>query len=83
MGFVFSGMTGGLLVSLFLAGIVYAKAGYFPVFILVFAALAFDLFLRIIIIEQRRWPDIFHMVDKGYGVRLGRTRALLACVIAA
>ena len=45
-GFVFSGMTGGFLVSPFLAGIVYAKAGYFPVFILVFAALAFDLFLR-------------------------------------
>ena len=35
MGFVFSGMTGGFLVSPFLAGIVYAKAGYFPVFILV------------------------------------------------
>ena len=53
MGFVFSGMTGGFLVSPFLAGIVYAKAGNFPVFILVFAALAFDLFLRIIIIEQK------------------------------
>ena len=53
MGFVFSGMTGGFLVSPFLAGIVYAKAGYFPVFILVFAALAFDLFLRIIIIEEK------------------------------
>ncbi|KAL8903079.1 MAG: hypothetical protein Q9207_004158 [Kuettlingeria erythrocarpa] len=53
MGFVFSGMTGGFLVSPFLAGIVYAKAGYFPVFILVFAALAFDLFLRIIIIEGK------------------------------
>ena len=53
MGFVFSGMTGGFLVSPFLADVVYAKAGYFPVFILVFAALAFDLFLRIIIIEQK------------------------------
>ncbi|KAL8919080.1 MAG: hypothetical protein Q9208_006964 [Pyrenodesmia sp. 3 TL-2023] len=53
MGFVFSGMTGGFLLSPFLAGIVYAKAGYFPVFILVFAALAFDLFLRIIIIEKK------------------------------
>ncbi|KAI4267554.1 MAG: hypothetical protein L6R38_008203 [Xanthoria sp. 2 TBL-2021] len=53
MGFVFSGMTGGFLVSPFLAGIVYAKAGYLPVFILVFAALAFDLFLRIIIIEKK------------------------------
>ena len=53
MGFVFSGMTGGMLVSLFLAGVVYAKAGYFRAFILVFAALAFDLFLRTIIIEQK------------------------------
>ena len=53
MGFVFSGMTGGFLVSPFLAGVVYAKAGYFPVFILVFATLAFDLFLRIIIIEEK------------------------------
>ncbi|KAL8640414.1 MAG: hypothetical protein Q9228_002664 [Teloschistes exilis] len=53
MGFVFSGMTGGFLVSPFLAGIVYAKAGYLPVFILVFASLGFDLFLRIIIIEGK------------------------------
>ena len=53
MGFVFSGMTGGFLVSPFLAGVVYAKAGYFPVFILVFATLGFDLFLRIIIIEEK------------------------------
>lgn len=53
MGLVFSGMTGGFLVSPFLAGIVYAKAGYFPVFILVFAALAFDLFLRAFIIEKK------------------------------
>ena len=56
MGFVFSGMTGGFLVSPFLAGIVYAKAGYSPVFILVFAALAFDLFLRIFIIEEKTMP---------------------------
>lgn len=53
MGFVFSGMTGGFLVSPFLAGIVYTKAGYFPVFIMVFASLMFDLFLRAIIIEGK------------------------------
>jgi len=53
MGFVFSGMTGGFLVSPFLAGILYAKAGYFPVFILVFATLTFDLFLRASIIEAK------------------------------
>lgn len=53
MGFVFSGMTGGSLVSPFLAGIVYAKVDYLPVFTLVFASLGFDLFLRIIIIEGK------------------------------
>ena len=58
MGFVFSGMTGGFLLSPFLAGIVYAQAGYFPVFTLVIAALVVDLFLRAAMIEKRcaaRW----------------------------
>lgn len=53
MGFVFSGMTGGFLLSPFLAGIVYARADYFSVFILVFATLAFDLLLRTIIVERK------------------------------
>ena len=53
MGFVFSGMTGGLLLSPFLAGIVYAKAGYFPVFAMVLAVLVVDLLLRTTMIERR------------------------------
>ena len=69
MGFVFSGMTGGFLVSPFLAGIVYARAGYFPVFAMVIAALVVDLFLRAAMIEKRdaaRWDKpgrLDHNVD--------------------
>ena len=53
MGFVFSGMTGGFLVSPFLAGIVYDKAGYFPVFAMINAVLTTDLLLRATMIEKR------------------------------
>ena len=53
MGFVFSGMTGGFLLSPFLAGIVYAKAGYFPVFAMVLIVLIVDLVLRATMIEKR------------------------------
>ena len=45
-------MTGGLLCSPFISGIVYAKAGYYPVYAMVIAVLAADLFLRFIIIEK-------------------------------
>lgn len=77
MGFVFSGMTGGFLLSPFLAGIVYAQAGYFPVFAMVIAALVADLFLRAAMIEKRfaaRWdnsgpPD--HNVDERPQVSTG------------
>ena len=60
MGFVFSGMTGGVLVSPFLAGIVYDKAGYFPVFAMVIAVLVADLLLRVSFIEKKtaaRWDE--------------------------
>ena len=53
MGFVFSGMTGGFLLSPFLAGIVYAKAGYYSVFAMVIAVLIADLLLRATMIEKR------------------------------
>ena len=52
MGFIFSGMTGGILCSPFISGIVYAKAGYYPVYAMVIAVLVVDLFLRLIIIEK-------------------------------
>ena len=60
MGFVFSGMTGGFLVAPFLAGIVYDNTGYFEVFVLVLAVLAFDFILRAIIIEKKsaaKWHE--------------------------
>ena len=60
MGFVFSGMTGGFLVSPFLAGIVYDKAGYFPVFAMVIAVLVADLLLRASFIEKKhavKWDE--------------------------
>ena len=52
MGFIFSGMTGGILCSPFISGIVYARAGYYPVFAMVTAVLFVDLFLRFIMIEK-------------------------------
>lgn len=79
MGFVFSGMTGGFLLSPFLAGIVYAQAGYFPVFAMVIAALVVDLFLRAAMIEKRdaaRWDKpgrLDHNVDGRPQVSTGAT----------
>lgn len=52
MGFIFSGMTGGILCAPFISGIVYAKAGYYPVYAMVIAVLVADLFLRCFIIEK-------------------------------
>lgn len=60
MGFVFSGMTSSFLLSPFLAGIVYAKAGYFPVFALVIAILTVDLLLRTGLVEKKtaaQWDE--------------------------
>lgn len=52
MGFIFSGMTGGLLCSPFVSGVVYAKAGYFPIYAMVIAVLVADLSLRFLVIEK-------------------------------
>lgn len=68
MGFVFSGMTGGFLLSPFLAGIVYAKAGYFPVFAMVIAVLTADLMLRVTMIEKKiakQWDDPRRSLNNG------------------
>ncbi|KAK3168100.1 hypothetical protein OEA41_004546 [Lepraria neglecta] len=61
MGSVFSGMTAGFLISPIIAGIVYHNTGYFEVFILVLAVLAFDFILRATMIEKKRaakWHDV-------------------------
>ena len=68
MGFVFSGMNGGFLLSPFLAGFVYAKAGYFPVFAMVIVVLTADLLLRATMIEKRiakQWDKPRHSCSDG------------------
>ncbi|KAL8998887.1 MAG: hypothetical protein Q9169_002106 [Polycauliona sp. 2 TL-2023] len=65
-------MTGGFLLSPFLAGIVYAKAGYFPVFAMVIAALVLDLSLRAIMIEKRvadHWDEPGRSSDRNVNGR--------------
>ena len=62
-------MTGGFLLSPFLAGIVYAKAGYFPVFAMVLAVLIADLLLRTTMIEKRvaqQWDQLGMLSENGY-----------------
>ncbi|KAL9638881.1 MAG: hypothetical protein Q9204_001328 [Flavoplaca sp. TL-2023a] len=53
MGFVFSGNTFGLLISPFLAGIVYDHAGYYAVFGVYFGVFGADLLFRAFMIEKR------------------------------
>ena len=52
IGFVLSGMNIGVMVSPFLGGLVYDKAGYYSVFIMCLGVLAFVFLLRISIIER-------------------------------
>ncbi|KAI9790924.1 MAG: hypothetical protein M1816_004685 [Peltula sp. TS41687] len=52
MGFVLSGMNVGGFVSPLLGGIVYARSGYYAVFSMALAVIAFDLILQISMIEK-------------------------------
>jgi MFS family permease len=52
-GFVLSGMNIGVMVSPFLGGLVYAKAGYYQVFAMCLGVLILVFLLRISIIEQK------------------------------
>lgn len=53
MGFVLSGMNLGTLIGPFLAGIIYARLGYFAVFSVVLGVIAFDFSLRLLMIEKK------------------------------
>ena len=53
MGFVFSGMTFGVLVSPFLAGTAYDKAGYSAVLAMMFGVLGIDIVLRLFMIDKK------------------------------
>ena len=54
MGLAFSGVTVGTLVAPVLAGVVYDHAGYYPVFIMCLAVIAFDLVLVAALIDRTR-----------------------------
>lgn len=53
MGFVLSGMNLGALIAPFLAGAIYDNAGYYAVWIVCLAVVAFDFVLRLIMVEKK------------------------------
>jgi len=68
MGFVFSGMELGVLVSPVLAGIVYQRAGYLAVFAMIFGVIGLDVVLRFFMIDKKeayaRWAqDHRYVID--------------------
>ncbi|KAL8921906.1 MAG: hypothetical protein Q9208_005510 [Pyrenodesmia sp. 3 TL-2023] len=71
MGSVLSGMSAGVMIGPFVAGIIYAKAGYLAVFATILAVIGLDLILRLIMIEKqsaRKW-----VVESDYGTFLGES----------
>ena len=53
IGFVLSGMNFGALIAPFLAGIVYARVGYYAVFGMILGLIGVDFLLRAVMIEKR------------------------------
>lgn len=53
IGFVLSGMNMGVMISPFLGGIVYQKAGYYAVCAMGLGVIGLDLLLRLLIIEKK------------------------------
>lgn len=75
MGFVLSGMNLGTLIGPFLAGIIYARLGYYAVFAVVLGVIAFDFSLRLLMIEKKtaakwmlRGEDFYHPSSNENGV---------------
>lgn len=69
MGSVLSGMSAGVMIGPFVAGIIYAKAGYLAVFATILAVIGLDLILRLFMIEKqsaRKW-----VVEGNYGTFSG------------
>ena len=58
MGFVTLGMSLGFLLAPLLGGLVYYRAGYYPVYAMVFGLLLLDAILRVLLIERDAvpWP---------------------------
>ena len=73
IGFVLSGMNMGVMISPFLGGLVYEKAGYYPVCAMGLGVIAFNFMLRLVIIERkdaRKFLDHDQPInthDTGYG----------------
>ncbi|KAI9055526.1 hypothetical protein LZ554_000474 [Drepanopeziza brunnea f. sp. 'monogermtubi'] len=60
LGYVGISMSLGILLAPLLGGIVYEKAGYYPVFYMAFGLIAVDILLRLVLVEKRvarQWLD--------------------------
>ncbi|KAI9757012.1 MAG: hypothetical protein M1815_002347 [Lichina confinis] len=53
MGFALSSANVGVLISPLLGGLVYARAGYIPLFGMALGLICFDIFLRLVMIEKK------------------------------
>lgn len=73
IGFVLSGMNMGVMISPFLGGLVYEKAGYYAVCAMGLSVIAVDLLLRLVLIERKHaqeYLDQAHPEDttaEGFG----------------
>ncbi|KAG6986703.1 hypothetical protein G7Y79_00073g098020 [Physcia stellaris] len=54
IGFVLSGMNMGVMISPFLGGLVYDKAGYYPVCAMGLSVIAFNFLLRLLVVERKQ-----------------------------
>ena len=54
IGFVLSGMNMGVMISPFLGGLVYDKAGYNPVCAMGLSVIAFNFLLRLLVVERKQ-----------------------------
>ena len=69
MGSALSGMSAGVMIGPFIAGIIYAKAGYLAVFATILTVIGLDFTLRLFMIEKqsaRKW-----VVEDKYGTFSG------------
>lgn len=66
MGFVLSGMNLGTLIGPFLAGIIYARLGYYAVFAVVLGVISFDFSLRLLMIEKKTAAKWLLEVESDY-----------------
>ena len=54
IGFVLSGMNMGVMISPFLGGLVYDKAGYYPVCAMGLSVIAFNFLLRLLVVDREK-----------------------------